>query len=200
MSNDMKLVVIESPYAGDVERNMLYLDFCIRDCLARGESPYASHRMLTSALDDNIPKDRELGIDAGLAWRRRADDRLFYLDLDWSGGMLAARKLYQSEGLRFEWRKLPKAELKKFERQAWSAGLRWEEDNGYRWHCECDPFTLVCWHNGDRWVWEVFDTENDPDEPMENGESDLLATAQLATEACVVSLDWKLPGRVIRHE
>lgn len=114
----MKLVVIESPYAGDVDRNLLYLDFCIRDCLDRDESPYASHRMLTSALDDNDALQREAGIEAGLAWRRRADDRLFYIDLDWSRGMLAARTLYMSEGLSFEWRKLTKADKRSFEAQA----------------------------------------------------------------------------------
>ena len=102
----MKLVVIESPYAGEVERNMLYLDACIRDCLLRGESPYASHKMLTTALDDNDPEHRELGIAAGLEWRRRADDRIFYLDHGSSRGMAAARELYLAEGLSFSERYL----------------------------------------------------------------------------------------------
>jgi hypothetical protein len=65
----MKLVIIESPYKGNVPRNKLYLRACIRDCIMRGESPYASHRMLTDALDDDDPREREIGIKAGLAWR-----------------------------------------------------------------------------------------------------------------------------------
>lgn len=65
----MKLVIIESPYKGDVERNKLYLRACIRDCINRGESPYASHRMLTDALDDTDPVERAIGIKAGLSWR-----------------------------------------------------------------------------------------------------------------------------------
>ena len=102
----MKLVIIESPYAGDVKRNLRYLDTCIRHCIARGESPYASHKMLTTALDDDDPAQRAIGIQTGLAWRRRADKRIFYIDLGWSGGMKAAKDLYNAEGLGFECRRI----------------------------------------------------------------------------------------------
>lgn len=122
----MKLVIIESPYKGDIVRNKRYLRACIRDCLRRGESPYASHRMLTDALDDDIPEERELGIAAGLAWRnaRQAilnDDSdpsmgalrhdpilpLFYVDLGMSGGMTGAMNTYVVDGISFERRTLP---------------------------------------------------------------------------------------------
>ena len=102
----MKLVIIESPYAGDVERNLRYLDTCIRHCIARNESPYASHKMLTTALDDRDPAQRAIGIETGLAWRRRADERLFYVDLGWSTGMKAAKDLYKSEGLSYKVRQI----------------------------------------------------------------------------------------------
>jgi len=39
----MKLVVIESPYAGDIEANVKYARECMSDCLKRGEAPIASH-------------------------------------------------------------------------------------------------------------------------------------------------------------
>lgn len=113
----MKLVIIESPYKGDIPRNKLYLRSCIRDCLSHGESPYASHRMLTDALDDDSPAERALGIAAGLAWRRahyRNEEGLvqhvtpvFYTDLGWSGGMSSALALYEEEGIHFERRVLP---------------------------------------------------------------------------------------------
>ena len=121
----MKLVIIESPYKGDVLRNKRYLRSCIRDCISRNESPYASHRMLTDALDDNDPAERALGIEAGLAWRNTgrivqkpfafSDEparyervqHVFYVDLGWSGGMLAAKKLYDEERIHYEERKLP---------------------------------------------------------------------------------------------
>lgn len=99
-------VTIESPFAGDIERNNCYLDMCILDCLQRGETPYASHRMLTAALDDSKEEERELGIKAGLAMSRRMDKRLFYLDLGYSSGMEKARAYYEMERLPFEERSL----------------------------------------------------------------------------------------------
>ena len=82
-------VVIESPYAGDVARNLRYLDACMADCLRRGESPYASHGLYTRAgvLDDAIPEERELGIQAGFAWRDVADLTVVYVNLGITRGM-----------------------------------------------------------------------------------------------------------------
>jgi hypothetical protein len=75
---------------GDVDIAVEYLNRCIRDCLYRGESPYASHKMLVDALDDNIMSDRAIGIDAGYAWYSEAEYIIFYTDLGWSLGMLEA--------------------------------------------------------------------------------------------------------------
>lgn len=85
----MRLVIIESPYAGDVERNVAYARACMADSLSRGEAPIASHLLYTQPgiLDDSKPDERALGIAAGLAWKRVADDHVFYLDLGWSRGM-----------------------------------------------------------------------------------------------------------------
>ena len=126
----MKLVIIESPYKGNVPRNKLYLRACIRDCIMRGESPYASHRMLTDALDDDDPRERELGIHAGLAWRharvpiRDSDgavighapvQHVFYIDLGWSRGMLLAKSTYDNDKITYEERKLPWTALSKID-------------------------------------------------------------------------------------
>ena len=102
----MKLVVIESPYAGDVAANLAYLDRCVLDCLRRGESPYASHRMLTTALDDSNPTQRALGIQAGMAFAHRMDARIFYTDRGWSSGMKAALDYYRGQGLGLECRSI----------------------------------------------------------------------------------------------
>lgn len=83
----MRLVVIESPFAGELDRNRVYLDRCILDCLARGESPYASHRMLTSALNDASETERAQGIAAGFAWRKVAAATVVYEDYGLSSGM-----------------------------------------------------------------------------------------------------------------
>ena len=42
----MRLVIVESPYAGDVEANEEYARQCVRDSLMRGEAPIASHLLL----------------------------------------------------------------------------------------------------------------------------------------------------------
>jgi hypothetical protein len=85
----MRLVVIESPYAGDVERNLKYLRAAMADCLSRGEAPFASHALYTQpgVLDDAKPDEREKGIRAGFAWGELAVLRVFYVDLGWSSGM-----------------------------------------------------------------------------------------------------------------
>ena len=95
----MRLVIIESPYAGNVERNVSYARACLADSLARGEAPIASHLLYTQpgVLDDDIPAERALGIAAGLAWKTVADAQVFYVDLGWSRGMSAA-----AEGRPFE--------------------------------------------------------------------------------------------------
>lgn len=83
----MRLVIIESPYAGDIERNLAYAKLCIRDAISRNESPYASHVLIPGALDDNDPAQRDRGIRAGYAWWQTADLIAFYMDLGMSPGM-----------------------------------------------------------------------------------------------------------------
>lgn len=99
----MRLVIIESPYAGDIEANVKYARACMRDALSRGEAPIASHLLYTQPgiLRDEVPAEREKGIAAGLAWRRVAELTAFYLDRGWSRGMLAAREIYEREGFPF---------------------------------------------------------------------------------------------------
>lgn len=86
-------VIIESPYAAqtrrDLRRNKRYLRACMADALRRGEAPYASHGLYTQpgVLDDRIPEERRMGIEAGFAWRAAADRTCVYTDLGTSGGM-----------------------------------------------------------------------------------------------------------------
>ena len=70
----MKRVLIESPYAGEVERNQMYARFCSHySVTSYNESPYASHLYFTQEfiLDDLIPEERKLGINqiSFAAWR-----------------------------------------------------------------------------------------------------------------------------------
>jgi hypothetical protein len=95
----MKRVIIESPYAGDVERNVAYARAAVRDSVLRGESPIASHLLFTQegVLNDLIQEERALGIKAGLAWRAVCDYAVFYLDHGESSGMQLARCAYAED-------------------------------------------------------------------------------------------------------
>jgi hypothetical protein len=105
---ELSRVIIESPYAGDTERNLRYLRACMRDCLKRDESPYASHGLYTQpgVLDDNDPIQREQGIEAGFAWRVCAHKTVFYVDLGWSSGMSRALEYCKRKGFPYETRSL----------------------------------------------------------------------------------------------
>lgn len=86
------IVVIESPLAGDVERNVRYLKACIRDSLLRGEAPMASHGLYAQPgiFDDANPEERKMGIEAGWAFYHVPGVTcVVYKDLGYSNGMLA---------------------------------------------------------------------------------------------------------------
>lgn len=83
----MKLVILESPYAGDIEANAEYARKCMLDCLCRHEAPMASHLLYTQCLDDTNPHERRLGIDAGLEWGKVAEKTVVYTDRGISKGM-----------------------------------------------------------------------------------------------------------------
>lgn len=100
----MKLVIIESPYAGDVEQNLEYARMCISDSLRRGEAPFASHLFYTQVLDDSIPEQRRQGMNAGFAWAYKADLIAVYIDLGISSGMEEAINIAKKEGRSIEYR------------------------------------------------------------------------------------------------
>ena len=109
----MKLVIIESPYAGDIERNIRYGRACMADCLKRGEAPYASHLLYTQdgVLKDEITEERKLGIEAGFAWRKVADLTVVYTDLGFTQGMRLGIKDSEDIGIPVEYRTLPNWDL-----------------------------------------------------------------------------------------
>jgi len=85
----MKLVILESPFAGDVDANIAYARRCVRDSLSRGEAPIASHLLYTQPgiLNDDVEAERQWGIDAGLAWSFAAEATVVYVDRGVSRGM-----------------------------------------------------------------------------------------------------------------
>jgi hypothetical protein len=104
----MRRVIIESPYAGDVDANVAYARRAMCDALQRGESPIASHLLLTQpgVLDDAIPDERCLRMDAGHAWLGVADACVAYTDLGISDGMWRGIEAARQAGVPVEFRKL----------------------------------------------------------------------------------------------
>ena len=82
-------VIVESPFAGAFA-NVKYSRECIRDCLDRGESPFASHLLYTQKgiLNDKDPAERHRGIEAANGWLEVADYVAVYMDLGVTRGML----------------------------------------------------------------------------------------------------------------
>lgn len=107
----MRLVILESPYAGNVWQRWLnrrYARRCVRDALMRGEAPIASHLLYTQPgiLRDNVPDERKLGIDAGLAWKSKAEASVAYIDRGISPGMRYGIDAARAAGLPVEQRSL----------------------------------------------------------------------------------------------
>ncbi len=104
----MRRVIVETPYAGDIERNIRYARQCLHDCFLRGEAPFASHLLYTQegVLNDSIPDERALGIGAGLEWGSLAHATVVYVDLGISGGMKFGIQRAESEGRPVEYRNL----------------------------------------------------------------------------------------------
>ena len=124
----MRLVVVESPYAGKAPgwakripgmrwaaeawvrwRHVRYARAAVRDCILRGEAPIASHLLLTQPgiLRDHVPGERRTGIEAGLAWGDRGDLSAFYVNEGTSNGMRLGAEWADRVGRAHETRTVP---------------------------------------------------------------------------------------------
>ena len=108
----MELVIVESPFATGLlhteREHITYARACMKDCLGRGEAPYASHLLYTQegVLDDSIPEEREHGIQAGFAWRQVAAKTVVYEDLGISRGMQYGIDDAKKRGIPVEYRRI----------------------------------------------------------------------------------------------
>lgn len=107
--HQMRKVVLESPFAGDITANEAYARACVRDCLLRGEAPLASHLLYTQPgiLNDGDKHERAHGINAGHAWIPLADAVVVYQDRGISAGMQAGINSAKFHGVPVECRCLP---------------------------------------------------------------------------------------------
>jgi hypothetical protein len=123
-------VILESPYSGNVQRNIRYARLCIRDCIFNhNEAPFASHLIYTQALDDTQEAERWAGIQSGFAWSETVWEghplrRVFYVDFGYSRGMELGKKDAEKKGQEVVIRTLPPSlfellETERFEPQEW---------------------------------------------------------------------------------
>lgn len=110
MTDTRPLVLLESPLSSPYEYGLrlhrAYLDAIIADSLDRDEVPIATHKLYPEALDDNDPRERDLGIQTAHRLRRHVDLVAVYFDLGISPGMILGIKEAKKVGLRLEFRSL----------------------------------------------------------------------------------------------
>ena len=109
-STDTRIVIVETPYAGNVDRNVVYAKAAMLDCLERNEWPFASHLLYPQVLDDTNPDERAMGIQAGfgiaaaLGYQAK---RVVYYDLGVSAGMRSGIEHAALNHQEIEFRSLP---------------------------------------------------------------------------------------------
>ena len=80
----------------------------MRDSLNRGEAPFAMHLLYTQEgiLNDDIPEERNWGIEAGMAWGKFAGVTAVYTNLGITPGMEFGIQRANEEGRKIEYRNL----------------------------------------------------------------------------------------------
>lgn len=110
MSKREVLVVVETPFRPTTQMSAAmrdrFLEACMRDCIDRGEAPFASHMMYTQILDDEIPSERMLGMRLGFAWGAMAEKVVVYTNLGISDGMRRGIDIARENGKPVEFREL----------------------------------------------------------------------------------------------
>jgi hypothetical protein len=104
----VRRVILESPFVGDLKRNINYAKLAVRDSLMRGESPMAPHLLFPQPgiLKDEVSEERKLGILAGLAWTEVAEAVVVYVDYGVSSDMMAGIQKANEENITVEFRKI----------------------------------------------------------------------------------------------
>ncbi|MGL4792077.1 MAG: DUF4406 domain-containing protein [Anaerotignaceae bacterium] len=70
----MKIIYVASPYAGDIEKN---IEFAKRGCVfvkEQGHTFFCPHLLYPTILNENIPQERQLGLDMGIAMLKCCDE------------------------------------------------------------------------------------------------------------------------------
>jgi hypothetical protein len=108
-NGDFKRIIMESPFAGDVSKNVIYAKALMHNLSHKGYAPSASHLLYTQMLDDTKEFDRNLGINKGLDYAHNKDS-IIGIDRGVSGGMIYGIKRAMNEERSFNFTTLSKDE------------------------------------------------------------------------------------------
>jgi hypothetical protein len=72
----VRRVFVSSAYRGDVATNVEVARAACREVLRQGDAPFAPHLLYPDLLDDDVPAERALGIEAGRRWLAAAHEVL----------------------------------------------------------------------------------------------------------------------------
>lgn len=115
-----KMIVVESPLAGDTARNKRFAAWCCRAVWeVERVVAIASHLICPQYLDDRVPEERAAGMALKVCWG--CDAHLFFVDLGVSCGMNGAQTKCSIDGIEFDaW------PLEIYHPPSWEAFLRGE--------------------------------------------------------------------------
>lgn len=105
-TRNLRHVQMLSPYSGDIKLNLIYARMCMEDCFMHGEAPFAPHMLYPGILDESIPSERALGIEAGIAIGKKAHGIIVYRDLGISPGMEWEIAAFERHNVRIEYRNI----------------------------------------------------------------------------------------------
>ena len=92
-----KVVSLVSPLRGDTTGNTAYAQRAIRDCLERGEAPFAPHLLYPDLLADEDGDVRQRAVNAAQLIANTASATVVYADLGITSGMKSAIDHAESE-------------------------------------------------------------------------------------------------------
>ena len=69
----MKTAYICTPFRGETERNKLYARLITLWAIKQGYAPITPHLYLTECLDDDVPRQRNIGMSVGQALLEKCD-------------------------------------------------------------------------------------------------------------------------------
>lgn len=70
----MKIIYVASPYAGDIEKNTEFTKTACRFVMNEGHAFFCPHLLYPNILDEHNSKERQLGLDMGLAMLQSCDE------------------------------------------------------------------------------------------------------------------------------